>query len=416
MRWASSRPRRGGRRSRSDLAQRRRRAAGEPRRSNAPTHRDDAAMWLFSGGTTGPPEGGGADPSLVREHHRALRQRRARLPRERRHALGAQALLRLRDRLEPVLPVLGRRHGRAVPRARPRADVLFDADPPPPSDHPDQRADDGQPDGLPSGRAASRISRRCASPPRPARRCRSSCTSAGSETFGVELLDGLGTAEMWHIFISNRPGARAARHARHGRARLRDQGAATRTAASCPPARSGGCGCAAARARSATGSSMDSTAGGSAASGTSPATWCRIDADGYVTYCGRGDEMLKVAGKWLRAAGGRGLPAASTRRCAECAVVGVADAGRPHQAAAPTWWRASRAPGLGRRAEGLRARAARALQAPARGRRSSTRCRAPTWARWTAASCGRGGERGDRVPYTIGRGREPWTSTNWSSR
>src|SRR5262249_16558420 len=26
-------------------------------------------------------------------------------------------------------------------------------------------------------------------------------------TFGVELLDGLGTAEMWHIFISNRPGA-----------------------------------------------------------------------------------------------------------------------------------------------------------------------------------------------------------------
>src|SRR5207244_104454 len=25
-------------------------------------------------------------------------------------------------------------------------------------------------------------------------------------TFGVELLDGLGTAEMWHIFLSNRPG------------------------------------------------------------------------------------------------------------------------------------------------------------------------------------------------------------------
>jgi benzoate-CoA ligase family protein len=27
------------------------------------------------------------------------------------------------------------------------------------------------------------------------------------DRFGVELLDGLGTAEMWHIFISNRPGA-----------------------------------------------------------------------------------------------------------------------------------------------------------------------------------------------------------------
>ena len=29
---------------------------------------------------------------------------------------------------------------------------------------------------------------------------------AWSETFGIELLDGLGTAEMWHIFLSNRPG------------------------------------------------------------------------------------------------------------------------------------------------------------------------------------------------------------------
>jgi len=25
--------------------------------------------------------------------------------------------------------------------------------------------------------------------------------------FGVPLLDGLGTAEMWHVFVSNRPGA-----------------------------------------------------------------------------------------------------------------------------------------------------------------------------------------------------------------
>ncbi|GIW73413.1 MAG: hypothetical protein KatS3mg102_2955 [Planctomycetota bacterium] len=29
----------------------------------------------------------------------------------------------------------------------------------------------------------------------------------GARPSGVELLDGLGTAEMWHIFISNRPGA-----------------------------------------------------------------------------------------------------------------------------------------------------------------------------------------------------------------
>src|SRR2546426_12078644 len=44
------------------------------------------------------------------------------------------------------------------------------------------------------------------------------CTSAGEalpvelhrrwmDAFGVELLDGLGTAEMWHIFLPNRPAA-----------------------------------------------------------------------------------------------------------------------------------------------------------------------------------------------------------------
>ena len=49
-------------------------------------------------------------------------------------------------------------------------------------------------------------------------RCLRLATSAGEAlpaelyerwqtTFGVELLDGLGTAEMWHIFLSNRPGA-----------------------------------------------------------------------------------------------------------------------------------------------------------------------------------------------------------------
>ena len=60
-------------------------------------------------------------------------------------------------------------------------------------------------------RGRRRTSRACAS-----------CTSAGEalpaelyrrwkETFGVELLDGLGTAEMWHIFLTNRPGDGEAR-------------------------------------------------------------------------------------------------------------------------------------------------------------------------------------------------------------
>lgn len=50
-----------------------------------------------------------------------------------------------------------------------------------------------------------------------------------------------------------------------------------------------------------------------------------IDADGYVTYHGRGDEMLKVGGKWLAPQEVEGClllhPAV-----AEAAVVGLADA------------------------------------------------------------------------------------------
>jgi benzoate-CoA ligase len=50
----------------------------------------------------------------------------------------------------------------------------------------------------------------------------------------------------------------------------------------------------------------------------------RRDADGYYTYCGRGDDMLKVAGKWLAPAEVENCllrhPAVD-----ECAVVGVVD-------------------------------------------------------------------------------------------
>ena len=65
-----------------------------------------------------------AGPKAVVQTHRSFvnttecyARRRDRLPRGRRHALGAEALLRLRHRLEPVLPVRGRRRVGAVPRA-----------------------------------------------------------------------------------------------------------------------------------------------------------------------------------------------------------------------------------------------------------------------------------------------------------
>ncbi len=50
----------------------------------------------------------------------------------------------------------------------------------------------------------------------------------------------------------------------------------------------------------------------------------RCDEDGYITYCGRGDDMLKVSGKWLSPQEVENCllkhPAVK-----ECAVVGVVD-------------------------------------------------------------------------------------------
>lgn len=118
------------------------------------------------------------------------------------------------------------------------------------------------------------------------------------ETFGIELLDGLGTAEMWHIFLSNRPGA-------------------------CVPGTLGTVVdgfdvklCDEDGHQVADGDvGMLWVKGGSRALGY----WRRLDdtarafqgdwyvsgdmlrrnADGTFVYCGRADDMLKVSGKWL---------------------------------------------------------------------------------------------------------------------
>ena len=118
------------------------------------------------------------------------------------------------------------------------------------------------------------------------------------ETFGVELLDGLGTAEMWHVFISNQPGS--ARHGTLGRAvpgfevSLRNE-----RGEEAAPGEVG-------RMR---------VRGGSLGNGywQRPEETRRAfvgpwyvsgdmmtrDADGCFAYRGRADDLLKVKGKWL---------------------------------------------------------------------------------------------------------------------
>jgi benzoate-CoA ligase family protein len=135
------------------------------------------------------------------------------------------------------------------------------------------------------------------------------CTSAGEalpvelyrrwkHTFGVELLDGLGTAEMWHIFVSNRPGA-----VRPGTLGTVVPGFEIQA---CDEAgrrlRPGETGWLWVRGDSrAIGywQHMEKTAQGFRGEWYVSGDLVQIDAEGYVTYCGRGDEMLKVSGKWL---------------------------------------------------------------------------------------------------------------------
>jgi benzoate-CoA ligase len=135
------------------------------------------------------------------------------------------------------------------------------------------------------------------------------CTSAGealpadigrrwTERFGVEILDGIGSTEMLHIFLSNRPGE--VRYGTSGKAvpgyRLRIVG------------------------ESGADAGVDEigdllVAGPSAATGywnnrersrtTFLGEWTRtgdkyvLDKDGYYTYGGRSDDMLKVGGIYV---------------------------------------------------------------------------------------------------------------------
>lgn len=118
------------------------------------------------------------------------------------------------------------------------------------------------------------------------------------QRFGIEILDGLGTAEMWHIFLSNAPGQSKAGSL--GRAvpgfelRLCD--------AQGQPVRPGEVG-------------WLWVKGGARAIGywhrpeqnaqAFYGEWYRSgdllrqDAEGYYYYCGRSDDLMKVSGKWL---------------------------------------------------------------------------------------------------------------------
>ena len=146
-----------------------------------------------------------------------------------------------------------------------------------------------------------------------------------TDVFGVPLYDGLGTAEMWHIFVSNQPGA--VRPGTLGRA-VGGFDVEVRDAAGVPVA-DGDVGRLWVRGGS---RALGYWRNGEASADTFRGEWVvlgdlvRRDPDGFISYVGRSDDALKIGGKWL-------LPAEvedcllSHPAVAEAAVVGVPDAG-----------------------------------------------------------------------------------------
>jgi acyl-coenzyme A synthetase/AMP-(fatty) acid ligase len=148
--------------------------------------------------------------------------------------------------------------------------------------------------------------------------CLRLCTSAGEalpqelhrrwlDAFGVEVLDGIGSSEAYHIYISSRPGA-----GRPGTLGQVVPGYSARVVDGHGHELPDG-----AREKS-----VETFAGDTVMSGD---LFTR-DADGFFAYRGRADDLLKVGGIWV-APQEIELCLAAHPDVAECAVVGYEDQG-----------------------------------------------------------------------------------------
>jgi benzoate-CoA ligase family protein len=297
-------------------------ARASDRFSNVPTHRDDACLWLFSGGTTG-------RPKAVVQTHRSYANTTE---------LYAKAALGYSES-DITLSVPKLFFGYATgsnlffPFSVGATSVLFSEHPTP--DVLFEQIRRHRPTILVN--VPTMVSQMVAHPAAAQQdlSCLRFATSAGEalpaelyrrfkETFGVELLDGLGTAEMWHIFITNRPGE--VKPGTLGRAvdgfevRVCDDEGRELPAGEVGALRVRG-------ASRALGYWHEAERTASAFQGEWYVTGDLVsrDPDGYFTYAGRADDMLKVGGKWVAPAEVEDclLGHAAVK---ECAVVGATDA------------------------------------------------------------------------------------------
>ncbi len=286
------------------------------------THRDDAALWLFSGGTTGRPKavvqthGSFANTTaLYGQRVLGLHEGDVTLSVPKLYfgyatgsnlffpfSVGASVALYPEPATADVLFARIRRY-------RPSVLINVPAMIHKMTSHPDARKQD-----LSSLRLAT-----SAGEALPAE-----LDARWRETFGVELLDGLGTAEMWHIFISNRPGA-----ARPGTLGQVVPGFEVRVCdedgRELPRGETGWLWVRGASRAIGYWQQMERTQHAFRGEWYVSGDLIAMDAEGYVTYCGRGDELLKVSGKWLAPAEVEGC-LLQHEAVAECAVVGREDA------------------------------------------------------------------------------------------
>ena len=260
------------------------------------SHRDDAAIWLFSGGTTG-------RPKAVIQTHRSFANTTA---------LYGHGVLRLGpDDITLSVPKLffGYATGSNLffPFSAGASCVLF----------PERCTPDVLFDRIRRYRPTilinvpTMVQQMVAHAEASAQdlSCLRLATSAGealpaelyerwTNTFGVELLDGLGTAEMWHIFLTNAPGnvvpGTLGRPVPGFDVKLCD--AEGREVAD------GETGALWVRGDSrAIGywHQLDDTAAAFRGEWYVSGDMLRRNPDGTFVYCGRADDMLKVSGKWL---------------------------------------------------------------------------------------------------------------------
>jgi len=143
------------------------------------------------------------------------------------------------------------------------------------------------------------------------------------DTFGVELLDGLGTAEMWHIFVTNTPGdVRPGTLGRvvpgfHIEARDDDGNEV-------PPGEVGRLWVSGDSLALGYHDDPEKTAEAFRGDWFVGGDLVSTDEDGYVTHRGRADDAIKVKGKWFRPQEVESV-LLQHERVRECAVVAVED-------------------------------------------------------------------------------------------